>query len=324
MHFQTNRSLAGVRMELSEINGILNVLKPPGMTSHDVISFLRRRMKIKKAGHTGTLDPGVAGVLPVCLGRATKIIEFMSEDSKEYRAEAVFGRATDTQDGFGQTVRISDASFLTEDSVREALAAFQGVREQVPPMVSALKHKGRKLYELAREGIEVARESRKIEIYQMSIIKFSEFGSPNPSVIFDIECSRGTYVRTICHDLGEMLASCAYMSFLVRTRTGMFKLDEALTLEEIDDKISRGSIGEAVIPVEQVVPLADVWIYDSAVKSVVHGNKVYIAGVEKMPGELVENSLVKLMNRSYGCLAVAKFLDKNAFQPVKVLAKGEI
>ncbi len=311
----------------NEINGVLNVLKPPGMTSHDVVKFLRRVLGVKKAGHTGTLDPGVAGVLPVCLGKATKIIEYMADDIKQYRAEAAFGRSTDTQDGFGRTLTESDASALTEKQVTEALLSMQGVQSQVPPMVSAVKHQGRRLYELAREGVVVERQPRTIKVHQIEIIRCSGFGTPNPAVLFDIRCSRGTYVRTICHDLGKALGYGGFMSFLVRTGTGRFHISEALILEEISDKAAGGTILENILPVDRVLPLPAVWVDDNAVKSVTHGNRVFASGVQEAPEDLEEGGLVKLMNSQAGCLAVAEVsydgqsLENNRryiFQPVKV------
>ncbi|MHB9093352.1 MAG: tRNA pseudouridine(55) synthase TruB [Eubacteriales bacterium] len=319
-------------MESTDYNGIINVLKPPGMTSHDVVNYLRRGLKIKKTGHTGTLDPGVAGVLPVCLGKATKIIEYMANDIKMYRAEATFGRSTDTQDGFGETVRVCDTSGLTEAKVAEAFGSLQGRQSQVPPMVSALKYKGRRLYELAREGIEVERKPRIIEIFKSEIIRYTGFGTPNPAVLFDIECSKGTYVRTICHDLGNLLGYCGFMSFLVRTGTGRYKISEALTLEEITDLIQSGRIREAILPPEEALDFKKVWVSLDVVQAVAHGNRIYQAGIEVLPDGLKENEHVILMNTDSGCLAVAKVLCEGAtsglsaedctrysFQPVKVL-----
>ncbi len=317
---------------MSEVtpDGIINVLKPPGMTSHDVVNFLRRTMKIKKAGHTGTLDPGVAGVLPVCLGKATRIVEYLSEEIKQYRAEVTFGRSTDTQDGFGKTVRLFDASGLTEKQVEDALLSLQGQCSQIPPMVSALKYKGRRLYEIAREGMEIEREPRLIRIFKINIIKCSGFGTPNPRVLFDIKCSKGTYVRTVCHDVGEILSCGGFMSFLVRMWTGRFHISCALTLEEITEMIKKSKISEVILPLDEALPFEPVWIYDEVIKYVCHGNRIFLPGIEKLPDKLEENQLVKLINRKTGCLAVARVmfqktsggpsLNNNSymFQPIKV------
>lgn len=303
-------------MSLNEnygINGIINVLKPPGMTSHDVVKHLRWQLKVKKTGHTGTLDPGVAGVLPVCLGKATKTVEYMVEDIKQYRAEVTFGRVTDTQDGFGQTLQVKDASNLVVAEVFQLLNGLVGDNQQIPPMVSAIKHKGRKLYELARQGIEVHREPRNITIHEVNIIRCSGFGLPNPIVLFDIKCSKGTYVRTICHDLGHKLGCGAYMSFLVRTGTGPFHISQALTLEEISQIYESGRIQDAILPLDRALPFETVWVNDQAVSPVLHGNRVDQSKLVSFPGELQENQLVKLINQQAGCLAVAKV----HFQPTE-------
>lgn len=324
-----------MNLQDTELNGVINVLKPPGMTSHNVVGFLRRSLKIKKAGHTGTLDPGVAGVLPVCIGKATKTIEYMSADVKQYRAEITFGRSTDTQDGFGRTVSQSDASGLRTEEVEAALLRLRGRVSQVPPMVSALKHKGRKLYELAREGITVEREPRSIEIFEVRIIRCSGFGTPQPSVLFDVTCSKGSYVRTICHDIGQQMGCGAYMSFLVRTGTGRFLIADSYTLEEIAELSEKGLIATVLLPVEDVLPMQPVWVCDDVVKSVGHGNRVYMSGVHSMPSELADGTFVKLVNRHAGCLAVARVILEGGedgrtetgfsgvrggyvFQPVKV------
>ena len=318
-------------MQSSGINGILNVFKPPGMTSHDVINYLRRTLKEKKAGHTGTLDPGVAGVLAVCFGKATRIIEYLEDNVKRYRAEVTFGCSTDTQDGYGQVLKKSDASGLSWQEAEKALLAFKGVQQQLPPMVSAVKHKGRKLYELAREGLEVERIPRPIEIFDLKIIKHRKFGTPSPGLLFDITCSRGTYVRTICHDLGERLGYGAYMSFLARTGSGQFNLEDSLLLEEIVGLHNQGLLHSKLMPIDTVLPLEEVWVSEATLKSIQHGNKVYQPGVIRQPATLRENEYVKLMSPKAGCLAVARVSVRQkekaqspdcegglVFQPVKV------
>jgi tRNA pseudouridine55 synthase len=315
-------------MESKHLNGIINVLKPPGMTSHDVVSFIRRIAKTKKAGHTGTLDPGAAGVLPVCLGNATRVIEYMSDDIKRYRAEMTLGKTTDTQDGFGRTVEVFDASCISKNQVEKVLIGFIGIQAQVPPMVSAIKHKGRKLYELAREGVEIERKARDIHIYSIKIIKFSGFGSPNPEVLFDIECSRGTYVRTICHDAGAELGCGGYMSFLVRTSANGFSIFEALTLEDIKCLGEQDKWSEVLLPLEKAVFFPEVWIHEGAVQSVKHGNKVYFPGIKSIPEKLVVEQKVKIICENEGFIAVGKIiLEDNSFdnqrytvQPVKVFS----
>ena len=303
---------------VDNLNGIINVLKPPGMTSHDVIAFIRRTLQVKKAGHTGTLDPGVAGVLPVCLGKSTRIIEYIPDAVKGYRAEITFGSSTASQDSFGQILETKDASQLTPEQAAAAISAWQGEHQQTPPMVSAVKLQGKKLYELARQGIEVERKSRPIKVLKVNIISSVGFGTANPRMLFDILCSRGTYVRTICHDVGQELGCGGFMSFLVRTQSGVFHLSNAVLLQEIAGLYASGDIQRIVHPIEKVLPFPEVWVTPEAVKYVTHGNLIRRDWVEETKGELQADCLVKVMNKDEGCLAVAVVRQDN-FQPVKVL-----
>ena len=201
-------------------SGILNVLKPCGMTSHDVVGFLRRTLQTKKIGHGGTLDPDAAGVLPVFIGTATRLLEYAVEGRKNYRAELKFGIKTDTGDDSGTIIASSEVRVVTEAEIQETLQKFIGEQKQIPPMYSAIKKDGQKLYQLARQGIEVEREARSITI-------------DGTSLILDIVCSKGTYVRTLLEDIAAELGMCGTMSFLLRKQVGDFYLSEAKTLEEI-------------------------------------------------------------------------------------------
>lgn len=232
---------------MTPVDGILNLLKPPGMTSHDVVSYVKRVLKIKKIGHTGTLDPGAAGVLPICMGRATKAVDYIMEKEKKYRAEITFGVVTDTQDSYGEVLCRMKPEF-SSDRFHEVLKSFTGEIEQVPPMYSAVKHEGRKLYELAREGISVERKPRKV--YIKSIVSVHSF-LPDRAV-FDVECSKGTYIRALCHDIGEKLGCGAHMSFLLRTRSGTFTISDALTLEELEWAKNSGDIDSHIIKVDGI------------------------------------------------------------------------
>lgn len=208
------------------MQGIINFLKPPGMTSHDVVALTRRKLKLKKVGHTGTLDPMAAGVLPICIGKATKIIEYIQDDKKYYRAEMAIGQETDTQDRWG-TVLNEKFVNPTDDEIWNAVNSFVGEIDQIPPMYSALKVKGKKLYELARQGIVIDRPSRKRTIY--SINRITNYDN---KLMFDVECSKGTYIRTLCHDIGNKLDSYGHMTFLLRTGTGAFNLENAVSIED--------------------------------------------------------------------------------------------
>lgn len=313
------------------MDGIVNVLKPPGMTSHDVVYFIRRIMQQKKAGHTGTLDPGVAGVLPVCLGKATKVAQYVTDSGKSYRAEITFGSTTDTQDKYGTILSEYDTSGLTTEKIAAVFNEFQGEISQVPPMTSAVRHQGKKLYELARQGQVVERQPRPVHIYEISPVKIYTAASTRPKAIFDVSCSKGTYIRTLCHDIGERLGCGAFMSFLIRTGSGPFQLEQAVTLEEISFLAALGRLEEIILPLDtalQHLPLVQVKL--ATVPSVKSGSKIYPVGVQALPAdELAEQQLVCLCVPAAGCLAVARTLKdqpaldgdklhKYVFQPVKV------
>lgn len=217
------------------MDGIINILKPSGMTSADVVAWVRRTLHVKKVGHTGTLDPGVVGVLPVCLGQATRFAEFLTEQGKAYRAELTLGISTDTQDGYGQILTRQ----TPEVTVREfegVLGRFQGVVRQTPPMYSAVRKDGKHLYEYARQGLEVERLQREVVIAGLKLERWIE--GQFPQAVLDIQCSKGTYIRTLCHDIGQELGCGAHMSYLIRTRSGPFLLEDSWTLEEIEEQIS--------------------------------------------------------------------------------------
>ena len=219
------------------INGIINILKPTGMTSADVVYWLRRKLQTKKLGHTGTLDPGVAGVLPICVGKATRLAEYLTEQGKAYRAEVLFGLSTTTQDGYGQVLKNRPANHLRAKDLLAILPDFMGNIQQLPPMHSAVRQGGRHLYEYARAGVEVERKSREVTIKKLELLEWLE--EDKPRAVIDIDCSKGTYVRTLCHDIGEALGCGAHMSYLLRTRSGPFKLEDSLTLEEINYFVSK-------------------------------------------------------------------------------------
>lgn len=210
-------------------DGILNVLKPPGMTSHDVVLRIRRIYGTKKAGHSGTLDPDAAGVLPVFIGTATRLLEYAETNEKRYRAAAVLGIRTDTGDNSGTVLETRPVPDLTEEQFKQALKPFLGKIYQIPPMYSALKVKGKKLYEYARQGIEIERAPRPIEIFKLDLLHFD-----SPYFCLDITCSKGTYIRTLLDDIASSAGTCACMTFLLRTKAGIYSIEDALALEEIE------------------------------------------------------------------------------------------
>ena len=234
------------------LNGVINIYKIKGFTSHDVVAKLRGIVKQKKIGHTGTLDPDATGVLPVCLGSATKLCDMLTEKEKEYIAKVQLGVTTDTQDMTG-TVLSSKEVNVSEEEVIKAIESFVGPYEQIPPMYSALKVNGKKLYELAREGKDVERKARPVVIHYIEIIEMDL-----PEITIKVGCSKGTYIRTLCHDLGQKLGCGAAMAALERTKSGQFSLDAAITLAELEERIKEaGETREAflqsmVIPVDRM------------------------------------------------------------------------
>lgn len=270
------------------MKGILNILKPPNMTSHDVVSVVRKKLNFKKVGHTGTLDPMAVGVLPVCIGKATKVIEYMQNDTKVYRAELTLGRATDTQDRWGNIISTSD-KVVSEKAIIDAINSFKGEVLQTPPMYSALKYKGKKLYELAREGKEIEREARKIYIYYINILKVVE-----NKVLFDVKCSKGTYIRTLCHDIGESLGTGGHMSFLARLKSGAFKLEDTITIEEFKESdieaIKNNYFYSVDYPLNNI-PRVDV--AQSAAKSTLNGVSIKV-GSFRSDTKLADKDLVKI------------------------------
>lgn len=226
------------------MNGILNIYKEAGFTSHDVVAKLRGILKQKKIGHTGTLDPDAEGVLPVCVGNATKLCGLLTEKEKTYEAVLLLGRETDTQDISGKILRTAEVN-VSPEAVREVIESFLGSYEQVPPMYSALKVNGKRLYELAREGKEVERKARTVFLHEISVS-----GIRLPEVSFSVTCSSGTYIRTLCQDIGEKLGCGGCMKRLLRTRVDRFDIRDSLRLSQIEEKMAGGRIGDCLIPVD--------------------------------------------------------------------------
>ncbi len=223
------------------------------MTSHDVVSFLRRALKERRIGHTGTLDPDATGVLPICIGPATRVAEYLTEQGKAYRAELTLGIATDTQDTSGRVVKQADPFTMSLTRLEAELDAFRGSISQLPPMTSAVSVQGRRLYELARQGIEVERQPRAVEIHRLELIDAPAQLGLGSRVVIELECSKGTYVRTICHDLGERLGVGGAMSYLLRTRSGSFGLSDTVTLEQIAEAAEQGTVEETIQPIAKAL-----------------------------------------------------------------------
>jgi len=249
------------------LEGIMNVLKPPGMTSSDVVVWMRRVLKTKKIGHTGTLDPGVAGVLPLCVGKGTRLAEYITEQGKAYLAEVTFGVTTDTQDAFGKEVHRTKPDLKVADLER-IIPNFLGKLAQIPPMYSAVRKEGKHLYEYARQGISIERAAREICIYDLKLVKWYE--GEFPRAILDIECSKGTYIRTISFDLGQALGCGAHMSNLLRVRSGPFKIQDSWTLEEIEEAVSNSNY-DFLLPLSAGINLPRVFLSANRANAFRHG-----------------------------------------------------
>lgn len=254
-------------------NGIMNVYKEAGFTSHDVVAKLRRICKQKKIGHTGTLDPDAVGVLPVCFGSGTKLCDMLTDWDKEYIATLRLGVVTDTQDLSGQVLFQAEEEplgQLAQEQVRESILSFLGDYEQVPPMYSALKVNGKKLYELARAGKEVERKPRSVQIRELEILEMCL-----PTVRFRVVCSKGTYIRTLCHDIGEKLGCGGVMASLTRSRVGIFGIEEALRLSEIETLRDEDKISDVIVPPDAVFgDCREVEVTSEVRRLLENGNKI--------------------------------------------------
>lgn len=229
------------------INGVLNVYKEKGYTSHDVVACLRRIIGQKKIGHTGTLDPDAEGVLPVCLGRATKLCDMLTDKDKTYETVLLLGKSTDTQDISGRILEEKGIGNITDQMAEDAVRKFIGEYDQVPPMYSALKIGGRKLYELAREGKTVERKSRKVTIHDIRILS-----TDLPRIRMEVDCSKGTYIRTLCSDIGDMLGTGGCMEELLRRRVGRFRLEDSIKLSGIEQLSDEGRLSEVLVSPDEM------------------------------------------------------------------------
>ena len=230
------------------MDGVIVINKPTGQTSHNLVGFTRRLLNIKKVGHTGTLDPDASGVLPVCIGRGTKAADMLTASDKAYRAQFILGMTTDTLDASGEILTEQPVN-VTKEQIEDVIKGFIGEIFQIPPMFSAIKKDGKKLYELAREGITIEREKRKVTIFD---IKICELDMQNYAITIEVFCSKGTYIRTLCEDIGMKLGCGAYMNTLVRIKSANFTLEESYTPEELLKMKENGTIEKVIIPVDKL------------------------------------------------------------------------
>ncbi|NLL43428.1 MAG: tRNA pseudouridine(55) synthase TruB [Firmicutes bacterium] len=307
------------------MNGIINVLKPPGMSSHQVVSFIRKQLQTKKVGHAGTLDPGAAGVLPILVGSATKLSKYLMEENKTYVVELTLGISTATQDASGATCDMNTDFSISPRELAEALASFQGTILQTPPMASAVKVGGKKLYELDRQGISVERKPREVSIYSINIMAiWSEeedqigFGT---RVLLRVTCSKGTYIRTLCHDLGEKLEAGAHMSHLTRIASGPFQIAEACTVEEIASRAAQADFDFILPMVHALKDWSKAKVHPLVEERIKHGNFILPGHLLDVPEALTAGDEVVLLNIEGDVLALAeiKKADQLIIQPFRVL-----
>ena len=293
-------------------SGIINVYKEKGFTSFDVVAKLRGILKTKKIGHTGTLDPDAEGVLPVCIGRATKVCDILTDKDKVYEAVMLLGVETDTQDTSGEVLCEKPVE-ADEDAVEKAILSFVGEYDQVPPMYSALKVNGKKLYELAREGKTVERKARRVNIFSIEILEMDL-----PRVRMSVHCSKGTYIRTLCHDIGNMLGCGGCMDKLLRTKVGVFELKDTLKLAEIDELAKMGMVEEKIISVDELFEdYTKVWTKQEFDVVVHNGNRVEKRMfTEKLPLNTERLRVYDSKNAFIGIFEYSE--ERKDFKPVKM------
>ena len=295
------------------IDGILNLDKPRGKTSFEVVAAVRRLSGERRVGHGGTLDPEATGVLPICLGQGTRLVEFLAEAKKNYRAEIGLGISTDTYDATGKVTGRGDTSVLTRAEVKAAVASFSGFVEQTPPMYSAVKHRGVPLYRWARAGVEIPRAAREVEFSRIKILEWQ------PALLtLEVECSKGAYIRSLAHDLGGKLGCGAHLRNLVRLRSGPFYISDALTMSQIEDAFREGWWRKLIHPIDMaVLHLPAITVADDDERAIINGRPLELAQKER-PSE----GLCRAYSHDRRLVAILRYdEDRGCWQPRKVFAK---
>lgn len=295
------------------INGILNVHKEAGYTSHDVVAKLRGILKQKKIGHTGTLDPDATGVLPVCLGKATKLCDMLTDKDKTYEAVLLLGTVTDTEDSSGRIVKQQEVSCQKEE-IEKAILSFVGQYDQVPPMYSALKVNGKKLYELAREGKVVERKARPVTIHSITI---QGYDLEHQRVKLSVSCSKGTYIRTLCHDIGQKLGCGACMDRLVRTKVSRFAIEDSVTLTEIEQLRDQQILEEYIVPIDEMfASYQAVYVREEDCKLIYNGNAFRIDHIQG--NDSLEGTMFRVYDATGTFIGIYERKSDIEFKPVKM------
>jgi tRNA pseudouridine55 synthase len=298
------------------MDGILNINKPEGQTSFSVVARIRRLSGERRAGHAGTLDPEATGVLLVCLGKGTRIIEFLVDNAKRYLAKIELGTTTDTYDGSGQITRRSDASGITLEQIETSAVSFRGTIHQTPPMFSAVKHQGQPLYKLARKGINIERQSRPVTIHRLEIIDWQK-----PVITMEIECSKGTYIRALAHDLGKTLGCGAHLKSLVRTGCGDFSIDDSISMPELEEAFCRGYWQEFVYPIDKALRHQRALVVNEATEEMIRrGQPVLLETDSDNRNGNTSQKYCRVYSLDGRFLAVLESTtSENTWQPKKVL-----
>ncbi|MHB8596475.1 MAG: tRNA pseudouridine(55) synthase TruB [Ktedonobacteraceae bacterium] len=292
------------------IDGILNINKSTGMTSHDVVAKVRKLLKQKRVGHAGTLDPAASGVLPICVGQGTRVAEYLSESGKAYQADILFGVVTDTYDAEGAIVRTADTENLTLEQIQEALTSFLGPQMQMPPLYSAIKLQGQPAYKRMRAGEEITLEPRPIILSQLDILAWQP-----PKLTLAIECSKGTYIRSLAYDLGEQLGCGAHLAGLIRTRSGPFSLFNSITLDQLAEAVENGNVEQYLHTADSVLKHYPALTLDAATtERVLHGNAFLYANE-------ITTALARVYDVNGRFVAIAEWdAEREVWQPTKVFA----
>jgi len=293
------------------IHGIINIYKEKGFTSHDVVAKLRGITGQRKIGHTGTLDPDATGVLPVCLGKATKLCNLLTDKDKTYETVLLLGKTTDTQDVSGAVLEEQTTDYLIEEAVQECIRGFIGSYDQLPPMYSAIKIGGKKLYELAREGKEIERKARTVTIHDIQVREIDL-----PRVKMEVSCSKGTYIRTLCHDVGQRLGCGGCMEELIRTRVGRFTLNDSISLAEAEKLKANGTLQEIIIPIDAMFETYQrIVLSGEAQRLAYNGNTFTIPG----GSDHYDDEYVRVYNSDGRFIAIYSYSnEKKNFQIVKM------
>lgn len=299
------------------INGVINVYKEPGFTSHDVVAKLRGILKQKKIGHMGTLDPNAVGVLPVCLGKATKLCDILSEKDKTYNATLLLGLDTDTQDTSGEVISKADADSimeLSEDKVFETIKSYIGDYDQIPPMFSAIKIGGEKLYNLARRGEVIERPARHCRIIDITVTKMEL-----PRVDLHVTCSKGTYIRTLCHDIGKDLGVGGCMEKLVRIKVERFSVEDSITLKQIEEFRDNNTLEDYITPVDEMLGNYSKCMVSKGAEKLVYNGNIFTSGNTFLKMNHEDGQIVRVYTSEGEFIGLYKFnSEKQIYKPVKM------